>query len=46
MEGVLHKFVPNLFSEILGGSWKPCFFILHEDILRIMDYPEKKTLIG
>lgn len=46
MEGILHKFEPSVFSEILGGTWRECFFVLHEDILRIMDYPQKKSLIG
>ena len=46
MEGILHKFEPGVFGEILGGTWRECFFVLHEDILRIMDYPSKKRLIG
>ena len=46
MEGILHKYEPGVFGEILGGTWKQCFFVLHEDIVRIMDYPSKKRLIG
>ena len=37
MEGLLEKYETNLFV----ASWKPYFFVLHEDILRIMDYPKK-----
>tara|TARA_B110000285_G_C14600200_1_gene370317 strand:+ start:93 stop:410 length:318 start_codon:yes stop_codon:yes gene_type:complete len=42
MEGVLEKYETNLFV----ASWKPYFFVLHEDILRIMDYPKKTQLLA
>lgn len=42
MEGVLDKYETNLFV----ASWKPYFFVLHEDILRIMDYPKKTQLLA
>ena len=42
MEGLLEKYETNLFV----ASWKPYFFVLHEDILRIMDYPKKTQLLA
>ena len=44
MEGVLERYEgKSLFG---GPTWKKYFFVLHEDILLMLDFPSKKQLLG